>query len=86
MSDPGIQYTDPKQVTDVSMDSQVPQNPYASGYGARIPTPYRVRYGSRWHRVYVMCWSNMGTSYIRSGGGRLVIDSDTEHRLTSLER
>lgn len=36
----------------------------ASGYGARIPTPYMVRYNGRWRRVYCITYSNNGTLFI----------------------
>ena len=77
-----VTYTDPTRVTDVASDATSRRNPYASGYGRKIPTAHRVRYGTRWHRVYVMCWSNSGTAYILSGGETLVIDIETQHRLS----
>lgn len=79
-----VQYTNPTLVTDVSADSHTRPNPYANGYGPKIPTAYRIRYGSRWYRVYVMCWSNSGTAYITSRGQDLIIDTDTEYRLQAL--
>lgn len=36
----------------------------ASGYGARIPTRYTVRYNGRWRRVYCICYGNSGTLFI----------------------
>lgn len=44
--------------------TECPKNPYASGYGSRIPTQYMVKYNNRWHRVYCICYSNSGTLYI----------------------
>lgn len=35
-----------------------------SGYGARIPTPYMVRYNGRWRRVYCCIYSNIGSLFI----------------------
>lgn len=51
----------------------------ASGYGGRIPSPWMVKFGSRYRRIYVACYSNSGTAYIegkRKGDGRewLVVD------------
>lgn len=37
-----------------------------SGYGNKLPTPYRVHLANRWHRVYARCWSNVATHYINS--------------------
>lgn len=36
----------------------------ATGYGARIPSRYMVKYNGRWRRVYVACFSNSGSAYI----------------------
>ena len=36
----------------------------ASGYGARIPTEYMVKYNGRWRRVYAICYSNVSTLFI----------------------
>jgi hypothetical protein len=47
---------------------RTPPCPTRSGYGKRLPTRYEVLLGSRWHRVWVMCWSNVGTAYLRVGG------------------
>lgn len=35
-----------------------------SGYGARIPTPYMIRYNGRWQRVYCCIYSNVGSLFI----------------------
>ena len=36
----------------------------ASGYGKKIPTKYKVKINSKWHRVYCIIYSNIGTLYI----------------------
>lgn len=36
----------------------------ASGYGARIPTRYMVKFNGKWRRVYCRIYSNNGTLYI----------------------
>lgn len=36
----------------------------ANGYGRKIPTCYKVKYGGRWYRIYTCIYSNAGTSYI----------------------
>lgn len=50
----------------------------AMGYGRKIPTDYAIRLGSRWHRVYVCCFSNAGTAYINTKNHRflVVLDGD----------
>lgn len=40
----------------------------ATGYGSRIPTEWMVKVNSKWRRVYLRCYSNIGTTYI----GKLV--------------
>lgn len=50
----------------------------ASGYGSRIPSGYEVKTRGRWHRVYVTCFSNSGTSWINLGGARVIVDVDHE--------
>jgi hypothetical protein len=48
------------------------------GYGRKIPTDYAIRLGSRWHRVYVCCFSNAGTAYINTKDHKflVVLDGD----------
>jgi len=73
--------TNPDLVKGVRSDSQTPPNPYASGYGSKIPTRYWLYYQNRWRRVYVMQYANSGTAYILVKGEQLVLDIDTEYRL-----
>ncbi len=39
-----------------------------SGYGSKLPTSYELRIAGRWHRVYMVCWSNSGTAYVLRKG------------------
>lgn len=73
-------YTDPTLVTAIATDPTCRPNPYAQGYGAKIPTARRLRYERRWHRVYVMQQGNNGTAYILTAGQRLALDPETEDR------
>ena len=43
----------------------------ASGYGAKLPTVFKVFYQGRWYRVYSVCFSNVSTEYIISKGEKL---------------
>lgn len=36
----------------------------ASGYGARIPTAYLVKFKGKWRRVYCRIYSNSGTLFL----------------------
>jgi hypothetical protein len=76
-----VTYTDASKVTSTRTDITAPPNRNASGYGGKIPTAHWVRYNERWHRVYIMCYSNSGTAYILVKGARLVLDTDTEYRI-----
>ena len=52
----------------------------ATGYGARIPTPYMVRVnGKTWRRVYCRIYSNIGTLFIgRKYDGTQIIDIERD--------
>jgi hypothetical protein len=46
----------------------------ATGYGSRIPTAYIVKFNGRWRRVYCRIYSNIGTTYIRCGAERYIVN------------
>ena len=48
----------------VTHDARAPRNPYAMGYGKRIPTNMRAN----GYRVYAICFSNAATLYIEVRG------------------
>ena len=51
----------------------------ASGYGARIPTPYMVRANGKWRRVYCRIYSNIGTMFIgRKYDGSQIVDIEKD--------
>jgi hypothetical protein len=56
-----------------------PRNYSVSGYGNKIPTSWLLQLQegnrARWHRVYVICYSNAGSAYVRSRGERLMLGS-----------
>ena len=81
-----ITWTDPDKVQAATCHGQPPRNPYATGYGRKIPTRFQLRYEGRWHRVYAMCYSNVATHYIRHGGAELVLENETEYRLECVSR
>lgn len=45
----------------------------ASGYGSKLVTSKMVLIGKRWHRVYCICYSNVGTCYIIQNGARRIV-------------
>lgn len=48
----------------------------ATGYGAKIPTHYMVKFNDKWRRVYCMQYSNVGTLYIGNRKDNLIVDID----------
>jgi len=44
-----------------------------TGYGSKIPTTKMIKYLNRWHRVYCMIYSNIGTCYILKGNERIAV-------------
>ncbi len=65
-------------VADAKADATAPPNPYAYGYGSKIPTRYWVRLTTDpatgpWRRVYAMCYGNAASLYILSRGGEVFL-------------
>lgn len=81
-----ITWTDPAKVEAYSCHGQPPANPYATGYGRKIPTRFMLKYEGRWHRVYMMQYGNAGTAYIRHRGADLVLENETEYVLECYSR
>ena len=75
-----ITWLDDEQVTEVRI-TEAPHHYSATGYGRKIPTQYMLRITGRWHRVYMMQYSNSGTAYVRKGGADLILETSTEHRI-----
>lgn len=46
----------------------------ATGYGDKLPTPYKVHYKNRWYRVYSICYSNVSTEYVLINKARALVD------------
>jgi hypothetical protein len=80
-----VQYTDHTKVLSVKETDQPRYGVTSTGYGGKIPTRYMVRYGARWHRVYMLLYSNAGIAYIVSGGVALILDDNTEWRLALMK-
>lgn len=76
-----LTYTDPHEVTTVGTTDPPAYGRTASGYGAKIPTRFRIRYLGRWRRVYMMQYANSGSAYVVVNGQDVFLDSGTEHRL-----
>jgi len=68
-----IAYLDSARVT--AMRQTVPPVNYSrTGYGNKLPTSWLVQLdGKRWHRIYVVCWSNSGSAYVRTKDGNLYL-------------
>ena len=46
-----------------------------SGYGKRLPTHLVVRIGKRLHRVRCICFSNIGTLWVRVRGQQMIFSA-----------
>lgn len=80
-----ITWLDDEHVTEIRI-TEAPLHRSASGYGRKIPTQYMLKIAGRWHRVYMMCYSNSGTAYVLKGGEELILESATEYRMEGYER
>lgn len=67
-----IQYLDPSLVTAVRQ-SPPPHNRSRTGYGSKIGTAWELEIHGRWHRVYVVQWSNSGSAYVTVRGQNLYL-------------
>jgi hypothetical protein len=45
----------------------------ASGYGKKLTSPTKVKYNGKLYRVYVICYSNSGSSYIVVKGNKMFL-------------
>lgn len=74
MSD--ITYLDPQMVED-KRQTPTPPNRSRTGYGRKLPTSWllKLKGDHRWHRVYVIQYSNTGSAYIISKGTKLFLGS-----------
>jgi hypothetical protein len=54
-------------------ETELPPNPYASGYGAKIPTRYMLKTRGRWRRVYCAQFSNAGTAWVTVDRERVTV-------------
>lgn len=69
-----IVYLDPSTIT-AKRQTTPPRNRSLTGYGSKIPTSWMLQIARRWHRVYVICYSNCGSAYIRTKAGDLYLGS-----------
>ena len=45
----------------------------ATGYGAKIPTRYMVKYDKRIYRVYCAIFGNVGTCWVKIKGEKVIV-------------
>ena len=76
----GVFRTIPKLVESVSF-KKAPRHNYVTGYGAKIPMDYVIRYAGRERRVYVMNYGNSGSLWLNIEGQNVFLDLETQHRL-----
>ena len=58
----------------IAIDETCRPNPYAMGYGPKIPTHYRILYRGHWRRVYCACYGNSGSTYVIINGVDTIVD------------
>lgn len=58
--------------------TDIPINRSRTGYGAKIPTCYKVKYNGRFYRVYSECFSNLSREYIAGEFGKINVRIDSE--------
>jgi hypothetical protein len=58
----------------VAVDGYCRPNPYVMGYGAKVPTCYRILYQGAWRRVYIALYGNIGSAYVTIRGIDTIID------------
>mgnify|MGYP003625773897 FL=1 len=58
----------------IAIDSTCRLNPYVTGYGAKIPTRYRILYCGRWRRVYLASYGNSGSTYVVIKGVDTIVE------------
>ena len=59
-----IKYLEASEVSEVKVTSEPRYRQTATGYGRKLQTHYMIRIGTRWYRVYCVCYSNVGSLYI----------------------
>lgn len=47
-----------------------------TGYGGKLSTSKMIKINGRWHRIYVMCYSNSGSAYVLVKGEIIFIRED----------
>jgi hypothetical protein len=50
-----------------------PLNRSRSGYGAKLPTSYKINFNGKNYRVYCSIYSNIGTCYFVTNKKRIVV-------------
>jgi hypothetical protein len=70
-----IAYLDPARVT-ARRRTKAPLNRSRDGYGSKLPSSWMLQLdGRRWHRVYIICYSNSGSAYVSTKAGSLYLGS-----------
>lgn len=81
-----LKHLELSEVSEIRVEDKTPPNPYAQGYGPKVPTRYMLRIGNRWHRLYVMIYGNSGSPWINKGGETWFLSIDLEHAVNAAGR
>lgn len=77
-----VQYLPLTEVTEFIRQVYFSGGGRSTGYGGQIPTRFMLRLtDGRIRRVYVMCYGNTGTAYVRVAGINRVLSPEVEHEL-----
>ena len=80
-----IQYLDASTIREAGMTRSPSYGYTSSGYTVRsgAPSKWMIRLAgeARWRRVYVVCFSNVGSSFVRIKGRRYYIDGEAENAI-----
>ena len=70
-----LTYLDPARITATRNTPRPASGTTRTGYGPKLATAWLLLLdGKRWHRLYCMQWSNMGTCYVVVRDERLIVD------------
>ena len=71
-----MNYLNSARVTGTAQGHTPNYNRSQTGYGAKLPTSWKIQLdGGRWRRVYAICFSNSGSSYIVEKGKPVYLGS-----------
>lgn len=62
-----LSYLNPESIQAKKQTNTPIKGLYGTGYGSKVPTRWMLRVGNVWRRVYMICYSNVGSAYVMVG-------------------